>query len=65
VFEDFEKPTYEGWTVTGTAFSSGPIAADKIPSYQKIGQPHGKQLVNTQMPAREKTSRRRTLTWER
>ncbi|HPS00212.1 MAG TPA: GH116 family glycosyl hydrolase [Candidatus Sumerlaeota bacterium] len=47
VFEDFEKPTYEGWTVTGTAFGAGPIAADKIPSYQKIGQPHGKQLVNT------------------
>jgi hypothetical protein len=26
VFEDFERPTYEGWEVEGTAFGSGPVA---------------------------------------
>ncbi len=34
VFDDFEKDTYEGWTVTGTAFGSGPVEMDKVPAYQ-------------------------------
>ena len=25
VFDDFEKPVYDGWTATGTAFGTGPI----------------------------------------
>src|SRR5262249_28255436 len=38
VFEDFEKPTYEGWTVSGTAFGDGPVEAAKMPAYQgKVG----------------------------
>lgn len=34
VFEDWSKETYEGWTVEGTAFGSGPIEKSAIPSYQ-------------------------------
>ena len=33
VFEDFEKETYEGWTVEGTAFGKGPIAKEDMPEY--------------------------------
>ncbi len=47
VFEDFEKPTYEGWTVTGTAFGPGPILKSEMPSYQEIGAIQGKRLVNS------------------
>jgi non-lysosomal glucosylceramidase len=34
VFEDWGKETYEGWTVEGAAFGSGPIKKSDIPSYQ-------------------------------
>ncbi len=34
VFEDWNKDTYAGWKVEGTAFASGPIAKKAIPSYQ-------------------------------
>ena len=34
IFEDFQKPTYEGWTVTGDAFGKGPILKSEIPAYQ-------------------------------
>lgn len=34
VFEDWNKETYEGWRVEGTAFGSGPIKKSEIPSYQ-------------------------------
>ncbi len=33
VFEDFEKETYEGWVVEGTAFGSGPLSKDQVPAY--------------------------------
>lgn len=34
LFEDWKKPTYEGWTVEGTAFGPGPLNKKDIPSYQ-------------------------------
>lgn len=34
VFEDWNKETYNGWKVEGTAFGDGPIEKSKIPSYQ-------------------------------
>ncbi|HEY6739005.1 MAG TPA: GH116 family glycosyl-hydrolase, partial [Actinopolymorphaceae bacterium] len=35
LFEDFEGTTYDGWTVEGTAFGSGPVEADSVPDYFK------------------------------
>ena len=46
-FEDFEKPEYEGWTATGTAFGDGPIVKAKMPGYQGDVGSQGKRLVNT------------------
>ncbi|MGD0092310.1 MAG: GH116 family glycosyl-hydrolase [Planctomycetota bacterium] len=47
VFDDFEKETYEGWTVTGTAFGDGPIEKAKMPDYQGDVGGHGKRVVNS------------------
>ncbi len=34
VFEDWNKDTYAGWQVEGTAFGSGPVKKSAIPGYQ-------------------------------
>ena len=34
LFEDWSKPTYQGWSVEGTAFGSGPVLKSAIPAYQ-------------------------------
>jgi non-lysosomal glucosylceramidase len=47
VFDDFESKTYEGWTVEGTAFGAGPVAATEIPAYQEKVDAHGERLVNS------------------
>ena len=47
VFEDFEKASYEGWTVEGTAFGEGPIEISKIPQYQGDVRGKGKRVVNS------------------
>jgi uncharacterized protein (DUF608 family) len=47
VFEDFEKPTYEGWTATGTAFGHGPVEKAKMPPYQGDVGAEGDRLVNS------------------
>ena len=47
LFEDFEKPTYEGWTATGTAFGDGPVEKSKMPQYQGDVGAHGNRLVNS------------------
>lgn len=51
VFEDFEKPGYEGWTVEGTAFGKGPVAQSEVPAYQGSLGMHGKQAVNSHASA--------------
>ena len=50
-FESWEKDTYEGWTVEGTAFGTGPILKSKIPDYQgDVGGP-GDRVVNSHATA--------------
>ena len=51
VFEDFEKATYEGWTVTGTAFGSGPVERKKIYEYQGEVGGEGKRVANSHASA--------------
>ncbi|WP_169792156.1 GH116 family glycosyl hydrolase [Jiangella muralis] len=51
VFEDWEKETYEGWTVEGTAFGPGPIAVADIPSYQGDVNAVGSRCVNSHASA--------------
>ncbi|HEY3897916.1 MAG TPA: GH116 family glycosyl-hydrolase [Chthoniobacter sp.] len=51
VFEDFEKETYDGWTVEGTAFGTGPIELAKIPHYQGDVGGVGKRAVNSHATA--------------
>ncbi|MBI5395587.1 MAG: hypothetical protein HZA91_09860 [Verrucomicrobia bacterium] len=55
VFDDFERPTYDGWTVTGNAFGEGPIEKTKIPRYQGEVGGEGKRVVNSHgsAPAKE------------
>jgi uncharacterized protein (DUF608 family) len=51
VFDDFQKETYEGWEVTGTAFGTGPILKSQIPAYQgDVGSP-GPRVVNSHASA--------------
>jgi hypothetical protein len=47
VFEDFEKGTYEGWTVTGTAFGDRPQSLATIAKYQGRINGVGKYFVNS------------------
>jgi uncharacterized protein (DUF608 family) len=46
VFEDFEKRTYEGWTITGTAFGKGPSHGTEA-GQQPVTGFVGRGLVNT------------------
>ena len=51
VFEDFEKPAYEGWTVEGTAFGRGPVRQGEVPAYQGELDMHGHRAVNSHASA--------------
>ena len=51
LFEDFEKSTYEGWTVEGTAFGSGPVRQDQVPTYQGNLGGEGQRMVNSHATA--------------
>ncbi len=51
VFEDFEKPTYEGWTVTGTAFGTGPVERKNIYEYQGQVGGTGSRVANSHASA--------------
>ena len=50
-FDDFERDNYEGWTVEGTAFGSGPIEKSKVPAYQGDLAMHGQHAVNSHASA--------------
>ena len=45
VFEDFGKPSYEGWTIEGQAFGSGPVRA--IPPNQPLAGYAGESVANS------------------
>ena len=51
LFEDFQIETYEGWTVTGTAFGSGPVEKSKMPDYQGDVGGKGKRVGNSHASA--------------
>lgn len=51
LFEDFERSTYENWTVEGTAFGEGPIAIADVPGYQGNLAGRGQRVVNSHASA--------------
>lgn len=51
LFEDFEKDSYEGWTVDGKAFGKEPIEITDIPDYQGDVGGKGKRVVNSHSSA--------------
>ncbi|MBN1420495.1 MAG: hypothetical protein JXP34_17080, partial [Planctomycetes bacterium] len=56
VFEDFEKPTYEGWTIEGEAFGKGPHTGTTS-GQQNVSGFQGRRLVNTYRPDDEPQGR--------
>lgn len=51
LFEDFEKESYAGWTVTGTAFGAGPVDLASVPAYQGDVRGRGSRVVNSHASA--------------
>ncbi len=49
--ENWEKETYEGWKVEGTAFGAGPLSKKAIPTYQGDVGGKGDRLVNSHASA--------------
>lgn len=47
LFEDFEKPTFEGWAATGDAFGKGPLELAKAPEHMGPLNGVGNRAVNT------------------
>ncbi|MCX6971113.1 MAG: GH116 family glycosyl-hydrolase [Verrucomicrobia bacterium] len=47
VFEDFEKPAYDGWEVEGTAFGKGPVAKQNMPAHVGETGMMGDRAVNS------------------
>ncbi|MCX6879977.1 MAG: GH116 family glycosyl-hydrolase [Verrucomicrobia bacterium] len=47
VFEDFEKATFEGWVVEGTAFGTGPVAKQDLPAYMGDIGMRGGRVANS------------------
>lgn len=66
VFEDFEKDTYEGWTVNGAAFGGGPSRGTEA-NQQRVSGFSGKRLINTFLggDATQGTATSRPFTIER
>ena len=56
VFEDFEKPTYEGWEVEGAAFGKGPVAKVEVPAHVGETGMKGSRAVNSHASAPGDTS---------
>ncbi|MFW5706483.1 MAG: GH32 C-terminal domain-containing protein [Bacteroidota bacterium] len=46
IVDDFESDTYEGWTITGTAFGNGPVQGT-LPNQQEVTGFLGNRLVNS------------------
>ena len=51
VFEDWNKETYAGWQVEGTAFGGGPVKKSGIPSYQGDVGGDAPRVVNSHATA--------------
>ncbi|MGN6643587.1 MAG: GH116 family glycosyl-hydrolase [Verrucomicrobiota bacterium] len=51
VFENFESENFGNWSITGTAFGSGPVEAAKMPRYQRSVGAQGERLVNSHASA--------------
>lgn len=51
VFDDFEKPAYEGWKGEGKAFGTGPAERKNIPAYQGDVAGQGDRVVNSHATA--------------
>jgi hypothetical protein len=51
VFEDFERPTYDGWEVAGTAFGEGPLLRTDAPDYQGDVGGAGQRVANSHATA--------------
>jgi uncharacterized protein (DUF608 family) len=51
VFENFEKPTYEGWEVEGAAFGKGPVAKVEVPAHVGETGMKGSRAVNSHASA--------------
>jgi hypothetical protein len=51
LFEDFEKATYDGWDVEGTAFGKEPAAKENVPAYVGETGMKGRRAVNSHATA--------------
>jgi len=51
IFEDFEKPTYEGWEVEGTAFGEAPVTKKDVPAHVGETAMQGERAVNSHASA--------------
>ncbi len=51
LFEDFEKPLYDGWDVEGTAFGKGPAAKSNVPAHVGETGMRGDRSVNSHATA--------------
>ena len=51
VFEDFEKPRYDGWKVEGEAFGAGPVLLADVPDYQGDLAGKGQRVANSHASA--------------
>ncbi len=51
IFEDFEKDTYEGWDIEGTAFGKGPVSKQEMPTYVAETGMQGIRTVNSHASA--------------
>ncbi len=60
LFEDFEKESYQGWKVEGTAFGSGPIAGSEVPPYMSGLGARGDRSVNSHASAGDAQGRQLT-----
>jgi hypothetical protein len=63
LFEDWNKETYDGWTVAGEAFGRGPVLKSKIPAYQGDVGGDTARVVNSHAtaPGRNVTQRDNAL----